>query len=203
MSEFVFPMLYAAPISYYALWVNSLGEIDQHENFQKQTFRNRCRVLGANGIIALSIPVTLPNPKNIVTQVQISNQEPWQRNHWRTLESAYKSSPFFEFYSHIIEPLYQYQYDSLWRFNLAFHKAILSCMQLEIDTKFTTEFRPIIKNDPRVVFSSKKAHPSSMSFPVYQQVFSYEKPFEHDLSILDTIFNLGPETENYLRNLDL
>ena len=199
----VFPMLYAAPISYYGLWLSQKGNVDKFENFQKQTFRNRCRVFGANGVISLSIPVTLTQPKTVITEVQISNQESWQRNHWRTLVSAYKSSPFFEFYAHLIEPLYLKKYDSLWEFNLNFHYAVLSCLQLDTHTHFTTEFNDRIDKDPRKVFSSKKSHLKANSFPVYQQVFSYDQPFETDLSILDAIFNLGPETENYLRSFSL
>ena len=203
VNEVVFPLLYAAPISFYSLWLSSNAELDKFENFQKQTFRNRCRVYGANGVITLSVPVTLPHPKSLVTTVQISNQEPWQRNHWRTLLSAYKSSPFFEFYAHIIEPLFQKEYLLLWDFNLDFHQAILSCLQVNTATGFTQDFKALAESDLRKTFSSKKSHPKAESFPIYQQVFSYDQPFEKDLSILDAIFNLGPETENYLNSLNL
>jgi len=197
----VYPLLYAAPISYYALWLQNQGCMDGFENFQKQTFRNRCRVFGANGVISLSIPVQLHAKKVNAKDVTISNIEAWQRNHWRTLESAYKSSPFFEFYAHLWNPLFVDTYTSLWDFNLAVHKVVLECLQLEIAPCFTSEFLSIKEHDPRVVFSSKKSHESAIAFPEYQQVFSYHTAFETDLSILDAIFNLGPEAEAYLMGL--
>lgn len=201
-SPHVFPLLYAAPISYYSLWLKGKGIIDQHENFQKQSFRNRCRIYGANGIIPLSIPVKSNGQKTSIKEVEISNIETWQRIHWKTFISAYKSSPFFEFYAHLIEPIYQRKYDSLWEFNMDLHQIILKCLLLPIEPKLSTEFLPIKKNDLRSIFSSKKPHPLSGHFPKYQQVFSYEQSFQPDLSILDALFNLGPETEDYLLRLD-
>jgi hypothetical protein len=201
-SSHIFPLLYAGPISYYSLWLKTEGYLDQHENFQKQSFRNRCKIYGANGLISLSIPVKSNSQKTNIKNVEISNIEAWQRNHWRTLISAYKAAPFFEFYIHLWEPLYLKKYESLWEFNIDVHHTILKCLQIPIRNKFTTEFIPIKNDDPRRIFSSKKTHPLSSSFPIYQQVFSYDSSFLPDLSILDVLFNLGPETEDYLLQLD-
>jgi hypothetical protein len=104
---------------------------------------------------------------------------------------------------HLIQPLYESQFTSLWDFNLAFHKAILRCLDNEITPKFTNEFDPITADDYRAIYSSKKPHPTSELFAEYQQVFSYDGKFEPDLSILDGIFNLGPELEDYLLKLPL
>jgi hypothetical protein len=205
MSNFnfhIFPLLYAAPISYYAQWIKITGPIDKFENFQKQSFRNRCRIYGANGVISLSIPVKTTTKKINITEVEISNIEPWQRTHWRTLVSAYKSSPFFEYYAHLWEPLFEEQFNLLWDFNWSVHQIVLACLQLDIPDTFTHKFERIEPHDLRSVYSSKKAHPKAHSFPIYQQVFSYTAPFQTDLSILDAIFNLGPETGNYLQELD-
>jgi len=147
----IFPLLYAAPISYYAQWINNQGPIDKFENFQKQSFRNRCRVYGANGVISLSIPVKTPSKKINITEVEISNIEPWQRTHWRTLISAYKSSPFFEFYAHLWEPLFNQPYNLLWKFNLEVHQVVLACLQLEIQTTFTLEFETFTNQDLRAI----------------------------------------------------
>jgi hypothetical protein len=202
-SNHIFPLLYAAPISYYAQYIQNPGCIEKTENFTKQSFRTRCRVYGANGVINLSIPVLSNHTKTVITDVAISNIDAWQRNHWKTLESAYKSSPFFEFYVHLIQPLFLTPYHNLWAFNMAFHTTILHCLDLDISPSFTHEFSPIQPNDLRLVYSSKKAHPISDDFPIYQQVFSYQGEFETDLSVLDGLFNLGPELENYLRKLPL
>lgn len=198
-----FPVLYAGPISYYVQLIKLQPEFDLHENFTKQTFRNRARIYGANGVITLSIPVQGGAQNLPVSEVQISNIEAWQRTQWRTLVSAYKSSPFFEFYIHLFEPHFSTPFNKLIDFNLAIHSTVLECLQIEMKPQFTTQFHPVQKNDPRIAYSSKKAHPVSVEFPVYQQVFSYNTPFETDLSILDALFNLGPETLNYLENLEL
>jgi len=198
-----FPLLYAGPISYYAKYIKNATEFDIHENFTKQTFRSRTRVYGANGVISLSIPVQGGAQNSPINKVRISNIDAWQRIHWRTLVSAYKSSPFFEYYAYLFEPNFLKKYELLLDFNLEMHQTILKCLQFEIEPHLTTEFIPIQKNDLRILYSSKKAHPLSLQFPKYQQVFSYSNPFEPDLSILDALFNLGPETLSYLQNLNL
>ncbi len=202
-SDSIFPLLYAAPISYYAQFIQKEGILDPFENFTKQNYRSRARVFGANGVIALSIPVDGKSAKNPMQDAQISNIEPWQRNHWKTLESAYKSSPFFEFYQHLFLPFYEKTYDSLWQFNLEFHQTILMCLEISNSTSILDHPLPIKAGDHRALYSSKNGHPLSSSFPEYQQVFSYNKPFERDLSILDGLFNLGPELESYLLKLEL
>lgn len=199
----IYPLLYAAPIAFYAYWIQDNGCMDGHENFQKQTFRSRCRIFGANGVITLSIPVQTHSKKVKALEVEISNLEAWQRIHWRSIESSYKSSPFFEFYSYLWKPLYEKPYESLWEFNLDIHKTILACLQITQETGFTNGFHPLLDGDFRKVFSSKKAHPCANNFPEYQQVFSYDRGFESDLSIMDLIFNLGPEANDYLIGLKL
>lgn len=202
-SNYIFPLLYAGPISYYSLYLRQGGVIEQNENFSRQNFRSRTRIYGANGVINLSIPIVKETLRSNICEVQISNIDPWQRNHWKSIESAYKSSPFYEFYFHLIQPLYEKDYSFLWEFNLEFHKVILQCLDLELNIEFSKEFGPIQANDLRVIYSSKKPHPNSIEFPEYQQVFSYQGKFEPDLSILDGIFNLGPELESYLLGLSI
>lgn len=194
----IYPLLFAGSISYYAYFISSPGKLDLHEHLGKQSFRNRARIYGANGVITLSIPVKGHSQKQAVGDVEISNIESWQRNHWRTLISAYKSSPFFEYYTHLFEPLFLKKYSLLSEFNIEIHQVILQCLQLEVPFEITDNFYPKEESDYRVMYSSKKPHPNSIQFEKYQQVFSYQKPFEADLSILDALFNLGPETENYL-----
>lgn len=197
----IYPLLYAGPISYYAHYIHHPGMFDIHENFGKQSFRNRMKIYGANGVITLSIPTKGSSQKQPIDEVQVSNIELWQKNHWKSLVSAYKSSPFFEYYSHLISPLYEEQYRFIKDFNLAFHEVILTCLQLEIPILFSDQFYPIKDKDLRMVYSSKKAHLAANTFSKYQQVFSYQTPFQPDLSILDALFNLGPETESYLHSV--
>ena len=197
----IYPLLYAGPISYYAYFISNPGTFDLHEHLGKQSFRNRARIYGANGVITLSIPIHGHSQKQAVKDVEISNVESWQRNHWKTLVSAYQSSPFFEYYTHLFEPLFVENYTHLFEFNLAIHKVVLHCLQLDIHPKFTGIYEPMSEVDFRIIYSSKKPHRSAEKFEKYQQVFSYHQTFEKDLSILDALFNLGPETENYLRRI--
>lgn len=197
----LFPLLYAAPASYYALLISAETTIDLHEPFVKQSFRSRTRIYGSNGVIAMTIPVQKNSQKLPIHEVQISNIDAWQRIHWRSIQSAYQSSPFFEFYTDLFYPLYQQKIDSLATFNLAFHKTILQCLQLPLDITTTEKPSPFMANDIRALYASKKAIEGANTFPAYQQVFSYSTPFEPDLSILDTIFNLGPETIDYLKKI--
>ena len=199
--KYPFPLLYAGSISFYALWAEELGKFDIHENYTKQTIRSRTRLYGANSVIALSIPIQSGAHNSPISKVKISNIDPWQRTHWRTLVSSYKSSPFFEFYAYLFEPHFTNQFDSLLDFNLAIHQTILQCLQLEIEPHFTNTFHPVLENDLRIIYSSKKPHLKANLFPEYQQVFSYQKNFEPDLSVLDALFNLGPETLTYLRSI--
>ncbi len=192
------PILYAGPVSYYAQLIHLKSDFDIHENFTKQNFRSRTRIFGTNGVISLNIPVQKGAQDLPMSEVKISNFEAWQRTHWRTFVSAYKSSPFFEFYAYLFEPYFNRNYEKLIDFNLDIHRTILNCLQINANIQFTSKFNPIQKNDLRFDYSSKKSHPLSSSFPKYQQVFSYSQGFEPDLSVLDLLFNLGPETELYL-----
>lgn len=194
----ILPILFAGPISYYALWLEKVVILDVHETFTKQTYRNRARIYGANGILNISVPVKKGANSLPMGEVQISYVDDWQRIAWKTLESAYKNSPFFEYYSYLFEPLFNTKHALLIDFNVAFHKVVAECLQLNFDYSFSDDFTPYLKNDPRAIYSQKNKSNPNLQYPDYQQVFSYEGPFEPDLSILDGIFNLGPELAGYL-----
>jgi hypothetical protein len=196
-----FPIFYGGPISYYAELIQNEAIWDVHEHFAKQTFRTRMNVLGPQGMLSLNIPVQKGSQDLPMGEVKIANHEPWQRTHWRTLVSSYNSSPFFEFYESLFAPVYATKYDKLVHFLWEIHQQIMLCLQISKSIKCTSEWIPTFENDIRLHYQSKERMAISNRFPAYQQVFSYDRPFEPDLSILDAIFNLGPEAETYLLHI--
>ena len=124
---------YLAPVEYYAVLANA-GNIvlEQHEHFVKQSYRNRCVILTANGLMDLTIPIEKAGEqKSLIRDVRISNHGDWQINHWRSMESAYSSSPFFEYYADDLLPFYEKKWVFLWDFNLALQTKILELIDLQ------------------------------------------------------------------------
>ena len=107
-NSILLPTAYLAPISYYAVLIQYPNcNIEYHEHFIKQSIRNRCEVYGANGKLRLTIPKQRQgSSRALITDIKISYEEKWQREHWNTIISAYNSSPFFEFYKDKIKPFF-------------------------------------------------------------------------------------------------
>lgn len=176
------------------------------DNYQKQTFRNRCYICTDLGIHMLTIPikhVRNNKGKQKYGDVKMDNDYPWQRQHWRTLETAYRTSPFFEFYEDDIAPLYHNTYHSLMDFNLKTIETICACLQIKMPRERTQIFEPDVldKIDGRTLINSKTKLPFPQ--PEYVQVFGDRNDFIPNLSILDLLFNEGTNTLTYLQNLQL
>lgn len=177
-----------------------------HDNYQKQTYRNRTKICTDRGLHVLSIPIIHVGSKHgrqLYGEVKIDNSYNWQRQHWRTLETAYRTSPFFEFYEDEIRPLYNSKYEHLLRFNLKTIDTICDLLQIEIPTTETEKFQkfPNKKKDLRFLVDAKKE--LNMEFPVYNQVFGDRHNFIANQSILDLLFNIGPEATTYLKKLKM
>ncbi len=191
------PLLYAGPISFYRTLIDlEKPTFDVHENFIKQTFRNRCRILTAQGIADLIIPIAKPHAKVPMRSIEISYAEPWPKHHLRALQTAYGASPFFEYYDYLLAPIFDSQPKHLIDFNLAIHAFILKAINFNDNSFLSKGFEPYTANDFRLIFSPKTESPE---LPQYQQVFGYNNPFVNDLSVFDLIFNLGPESLAYLK----
>lgn len=188
---------YLPPLHYLGL-VKSASEviIEKHETYLKQSYRNRCEIYTANGKLALTIPVVKVNGNHTkVDEIEISKQSNWQVLHWRTIRTAYANSPFFLYYKDDLELFYQKEYTNLFDFNLKFLKELMALIGIEKKISFTESFEkhhPII-NDQRYSISPK-IPPTSFQFKPYYQSFSEKHGFIPGLSILDVLFNMGPET---------
>ena len=193
------PTSYFGPIGYYAILLqNPNVVIEQYEYFIKQTIRNRCTIYGANGKLILSIPKQRKSSSKIlVKDLKISYNHPWQKKHWKSINSAYRSSPFFEFYEDLLFPLYQKKETFLLDFNLNLQKVILECLQFDKNIAFTDSYNEHAMNS----FTDSSSY--KINFPRYNQVFMKKHGFIPNLSIIDLLFNLGVESMQYLQNLSI
>ena len=171
--------------------------LEREENFVKSTFRNRCEIAGAGGKLTLSIPVTGGRDHHrLYKDTRIAYQTNWQSNHWQSIRSAYGSAPYFEFYYEKFQKFYEREYRFLFDFNLELLQTALTILKLNSSSKLTETYEPepIGMMDRR---SGRKGK-TDMQLPVYYQVFANKYGFIPDLSILDLIFNLGPDAKEYL-----
>ena len=191
----IFPKAYFGSIAYYkSLFSFPSILIEGNENFIKQSLRNRCDIATSNGILQLSVPVRKINGSKTKSKViEISNDTNWQKNHWKAIESAYSSSPYFEHYEKEIKNLIFNDEINLINFNNKIYSTIAQWLGIKTDISFTTEFNHNLNKelDFRNQFD-KNNKIDKNTFTKYHQVFENEIGFIPNLSILDAIFALGP-----------
>ncbi|WP_026838973.1 WbqC family protein [Gillisia sp. JM1] len=203
MKEILVSLPYFGPISQYKESVNVTKVwVEKEDNFQKQTYRNRMYIYGANGKLSLNIPIKhLPKTKVKVHQkyseVKIDNDDKWQSVHWKSLKSAYQTSPFFEFYEDELIPLFKKEYLTLFEFNRDCFETVLECLQLDLDFDYTSEYKKQPENiaDHRNLINAK----NRITLPEYIQVFQEKHGFISNLCILDLLFNEGPNAVEFLK----
>ncbi|GLU44235.1 hypothetical protein Musp01_18590 [Muricauda sp. NBRC 101325] len=176
------------------------------DNFQKQTYRNRCYLSTDKGKHMLNIPVKHlggTEGRQKYADVVTENSYNWKKEHWRTLEAAYRTSPFFEFYEDEIRSLYEGSDDNLFDFNLKSIEIIADCIGISISNERTEVYKVAHENvfDGRFLIEAKKE--KKMEFEPYAQVFEERHGFIPNLSILDLLFNEGTNTLTYLKNQPL
>lgn len=172
--------------------------IEQHEHYSKQSYRNRCYVLTAQGVKDLTVPVKQGNRKKIITQVEIDYGQKWLNTHWRTLKSAYGSAPYFAYYSDYLQQVLEQRWLYLFELNIALLKFYLKCLQLSQPITYTNEYiqqYPIEIKDLRNQIHPKKES-AILDVKPYPQVFG--RKFASNLSILDLLFSQGPVATHYL-----
>lgn len=188
----ILPTIYFGSLEYFWYLANNKQVIiDVSEKYVKQTFRNRCQIIGPNGLLNLTVPVERPNGQYTDTKdVLISNNEDWRKTHWRTLESCYKRSPYFEFYEDELKEIFYSDHKALHQLNklltLFFIKKIgIDCLIID-DAKLNNDEYL----DLRKEFSPKQI--SKFRNYEYLQTFVEKHGHQFNLSILDLLFNEGP-----------
>ena len=170
--------------------------------YQKQTYRNRTQIAGANGVLNLSIPIEkgIKGTRLVDQDVMISYDEMWQNNHWKSFVSAYQSSPFFEFYQDEFEAVFFKKQKKLLDFNMDILQLIMDWLELDTQIKISTE-QPLYNPTGEALISAKKA--TSLHLPKYIQVFESKLGFISNLNALDLICCLGPESPSYLKKINV
>lgn len=198
---------YLAPVEYYvALAKADVVFLEHCESYVKQSYRNRCYIAAANGKMALSIPVEKSNgDKTLTRDIRISEHNDWQMQHWRSIESAYNSTPFFEYYKDDLLPFYEKKWEYLWDFNQEIQAKILEVLDLQPIIKLTEEYK-INLGDNCLNFRNsihpKKDNTQTNNAPYYQ-VFEQRFGFLPNLSIIDLLFNMGNESQLLIDNSQL
>ncbi|MBB5638071.1 hypothetical protein HDF26_001441 [Pedobacter cryoconitis] len=198
----IFPLFYLPPVSYFsALNAHNYEFIlEKEEHFPKQTYRNRTRIYSPNGALDLFLPVIKGSKYHTkVKDVKISYDFKWQRLHWLSLESCYRNSAYFEYYEDELAVFYNKKFEFLFDYNLEILQWIFKQLKKPADFNFTTEYIKEIpaENDYRSKIHFKEPELIVPAKP-YFQVFEDRMGFMPNMSIVDLLFNQGPQTKNYL-----
>ncbi len=199
---------YLAPVEYYTkLFLYDKVYVEQYDNYMKQTYRNRCTIAAANGPLALSVPTERPATlKCFMRDVRISDHGHWRHLHWNAIESAYKNSPFFDYYQDDFRLFYEKKFEFLYDFNRQLCAWVCEQVDLHPRVLCTEEFKagfPGAERDFREIIHPKKDyHAADAEFvpEPYYQVFESKFGFLPNLSIIDLLFNMGPESLLVLRD---
>jgi hypothetical protein len=199
---------YFPPVSWMAAAVQSGSiQIENHETYPKQTFRNRCNIATSSGILSLTVPVNRVNGNHTKTcDIRIDNSVNWQMLHWRSIVTAYNKSPYFLYYRDIVEPIFLKKHESLIDLNTEVLKSILHALKIKnIDILYTDQY----ETKPDLYDLRNSFHPKlnqrqeiTYNLPRYIQTFEEKNGFVADLSIIDLLFNLGPDTLPYLAKVE-
>lgn len=197
----VFPMFYLPPVEYFTKLKAYKPDIviEKHEFFPKQTYRNRANIYSPDGMLTLVVPVVKGSKVHTITKdVKISYDFRWQRQHWMSLETCYRRSAYFEYYEDDFARFYQNNYTYLFDYNEELLHLLLKLTKLPINISYTETYEKEYSGleDLRTSMSAKK-EPNVEQKP-YFQVFEERKGFMKNLSIIDLLFNQGPQTINYL-----
>lgn len=194
MNEVWLTTAYFGPISYYQV-ISGAGilHLEACENYEKQSWRNRCRILAANGVMELSIPVLKGRSQNQpIRDIRIDYHQDWQKLHYKSIESAYRHSPFYEFLIDDLSGFWTRKEEFLFDYNLKITETILGLLKNQIQVCLTDQFfKPghYGEMDFRYRIHPKKKESTGETPVPYHQVFSDRFGFVPDLSILDWIFN--------------
>jgi hypothetical protein len=212
---------YFGPIQWYQkLYRADEAWIERYESFQKQTYRNRCLIATTQGIQALTVPVertspstihhplsTIHHPLSTIQDIRISDHGNWRHLHWNALQSAYGDSPFFMYYEDDLRPFFEQRWDYLLDFNEAIREKICELLDIQPTIHYTAHYLPSLSREGQGegLFDYREAinpkHPvedPDFTPRRYYQVYEAKHGFQPNLSILDLLFNMGPESVFWL-----
>ena len=188
----------------------SIINIEQFDNYSKQSYRNRTQILSANGVLNLSIPIKKNKSEKVLNSIEISYKEDWQKNHWRAITSAYKNSPYFDFFEEDLKVFYSNKYNLLIDYNTDQLKFIIKVLKQKKNIQLTKQYEsnPDSVIDLRTIIHPKQSYLSDKLVAnkldqSYYQTFENKISFTPNLSILDLLFNKGLHTIDYLKSIDL
>ncbi len=196
----IFPLFYLPPVGCFSAFKEFDFNLifEQYEHFPKQTFRNRASIASPDGILDLTVPVIKGSKVHTAFKdVKISYEMKWQRLHWLSLQTCYRSSAYFEYYEDGLVPFYEKKFDFLFDYNLELFNWISKQLKLKPEVNLTQEYIKEIPEglDFRNKFNKKDIYSANMK--PYFQVFSDRNAFTPNLSSLDLLFNQGPQAKSF------
>ena len=172
-------------------------------NYQKQSYRTRAYIAHSNGKLLLNIPIKHTGKRQKSKEVMVENDFPWQSQHWKSLETAYRTSPFFEFYEDELYPLFNEPAERLLDHNIRIFNTVCELIELEVPITYTQEYLKEPENNKDLRYLAKAKNQKTFNLKPYKQVFETNHGFLSNLSILDLLFNEGPNTLNYLQQQEV
>lgn len=193
-------MAYLPPLDYFCLLLNADEvNIEAKENYIKQSYRNRCYILSSHGRHLLSVPVYEGSRHKVpVGETRIDYSKRWQQVHLRALVSSYRCSPWFDYFYEPLEKIISAKHDLLWNLNSELLKAVLKMLKIKKNLKYTDDYEPETDLSYDYRYRLEPAKSPIFEYPRYMQVFSAHLDFVPNLSIIDLVFNLGPDATEYL-----
>jgi len=191
---------YLPPVEYFSL-IQDADEVlvEREENYLKQTYRNRCYILSSDGVHPLSVPVYFGSiHKTPVNEIRIDYSKRWQQVHLRAIITSYRASPFFEFYFEELEKIILNNYEFLIDLNCNLTESLLEILGIKKSLSFSSCFIPVDSADYDYRYKMTPKKKSGFRTREYTQVFNNNSCFVSGLSIIDLLFNMGPESVNYL-----
>jgi hypothetical protein len=205
--DFLLSTAYLGPIQYFSkLLTPGTIIIERYEHFPKQSYRNRCIIYGANGPLTLTVPVTKENIKEYTRDIRIDYATNWLKIHLKAIESAYNNSPFYPYYIDDIRDILNKKETYLYDLNQKLTLTLCDLIKIKPIVSETNDY--IVELPPQTFDFRECIHPKLRMFkpdenfeaPQYSQVFASKHGFIENLSIIDMLFNIGPDCKELLKN---